>query len=150
MIHTLNVDTPLKAVDAGNLALTALLAAPHNGDLVVLADGNGADLSRIVLESCVVSCSCVVSNPSDIGIAACLPPSRLHGVQEPSPYGGREAAMIDTQLEGSPNRSGVDPRTLYFSRSSFDKGADMITRRTLEGAWKWLFRDLRREDARPK
>lgn len=25
----------------------------------------------------------------------------------------------------------------------------MITRRTLEGAEKWLFRDLRREDARP-
>lgn len=26
----------------------------------------------------------------------------------------------------------------------------MITRRSLEGAEKWLFRDLRREDARPE
>lgn len=48
MIHTLDVDTPLKAVDAGDLALATLLAAPHHGDLVVLADGNGADLSNCV------------------------------------------------------------------------------------------------------
>lgn len=74
MVHTLDVDTPLKAVDAGDLALTALLAAPHNGDLVVLADGNGADLSRIVLEPyALIKSFHAISNPSDIGIVLCQP-----------------------------------------------------------------------------
>lgn len=36
-------------------------------------------------------------------------------------------------------------RTLYFLRSSADSDADMRTRRSEEGAWKWARRDLRRE-----
>jgi hypothetical protein len=41
---TLDVDDPLETVDGCDLALTALVAATDNGDLVVLADGDGADL----------------------------------------------------------------------------------------------------------
>lgn len=41
---TLDVDNPLKTVNAGDLALTALLASTDNGDLVVLADGERADI----------------------------------------------------------------------------------------------------------
>lgn len=40
----LDVDDVLEAVDRGNLAFLALLGAADNGDLVVLADGDGADL----------------------------------------------------------------------------------------------------------
>lgn len=40
----LNVDNVLKAVDGGDLALTALVAAADDGDLVILADGKRADL----------------------------------------------------------------------------------------------------------
>lgn len=36
-------------------------------------------------------------------------------------------------------------RTLYFLRSSADRGADIRTRRSEEGAWKCARRDLRRE-----
>ena len=42
--NTLDVDNPLQTVDAGDLALTALVGATDNGDLVVLADGDGTDL----------------------------------------------------------------------------------------------------------
>ena len=42
--NTLDVDNPLETVDAGDLALTALVGATDNGDLVVLADGDGTDL----------------------------------------------------------------------------------------------------------
>lgn len=38
------MDNPLETVDAGDLALTALVGATDNGDLVVFADGDGADL----------------------------------------------------------------------------------------------------------
>lgn len=41
-------------------------------------------------------------------------------------------------------------RTLYFSRNSLERGADMIIRRSLEGAEKCALRDLRREEARPE
>lgn len=41
---TLNVDHVLETVDGGDLTLTALVGATDNGDLVVLADGDGADL----------------------------------------------------------------------------------------------------------
>lgn len=40
----LNVDDVFEAVDRGDLALTALVGATDNGDLVVLADGDAADL----------------------------------------------------------------------------------------------------------
>ena len=40
----LNVDLVLEAVDGGDLALAALVGAPHDLDLVVLADGDAADL----------------------------------------------------------------------------------------------------------
>lgn len=43
---TLDVDNPLETVDAGDLALTALVGATDNGDLVVLADGDRADLKK--------------------------------------------------------------------------------------------------------
>ena len=38
--------------------------------------------------------------------------------------------------------------TLYFSRSSFERGALMIVRRTEDGALKCALRDLRREEWR--
>ena len=42
----LNVDDVFEAVDRGDLALTALVGATDNGDLVVLADGDRADLIK--------------------------------------------------------------------------------------------------------
>lgn len=42
---TLDVDGPLQTVDAGDLALTTLVCAADDGDFVVLADGDGADLN---------------------------------------------------------------------------------------------------------
>lgn len=41
---TLDVDHVLETVDGSDLALLVLVAATDNGDLVVLADGNAADL----------------------------------------------------------------------------------------------------------
>ena len=41
---TLDVDDVLETVDGGDLALTALVGATDDGDLVVLADGDAADL----------------------------------------------------------------------------------------------------------
>lgn len=41
---TLNVDNVLETIHAGHFALTALIGAPDNGDLVILADRDGADL----------------------------------------------------------------------------------------------------------
>lgn len=41
---TLDVDNVLETVHGGDLALTALVGAADNGDLVVLADGDAADL----------------------------------------------------------------------------------------------------------
>lgn len=55
--HTLDVDDPLLAVDLGDLALTALVGATDNEDLVVLVDGDGADLRRGRLEWRSVSLS---------------------------------------------------------------------------------------------
>lgn len=49
--HTVDVDDVLQAVDGGDLALTALEGAADDGDLVVLANGDGADL-RIGSASC--------------------------------------------------------------------------------------------------
>lgn len=77
VVHTLDVDTPLQTVDAGDLALTALLAAPNNGDLVVLADGNGADLLRIVLEPYALSVRVRFRSSSDVDIVFCSPLSRF-------------------------------------------------------------------------
>lgn len=45
--HTVDVDDVLKAVDRGDLALAALEGATDDGDLVVLADGDAADLLRV-------------------------------------------------------------------------------------------------------
>jgi hypothetical protein len=44
----------------------------------------------------------------------------------------------------------IGKRTLYFSRNSLERGADIRIRRSLEGAEKCALRDLRREEARPK
>jgi hypothetical protein len=41
----LNVNDVLEAVHRGDLALTALVGAALDDDLVVLADGDGADLN---------------------------------------------------------------------------------------------------------
>jgi hypothetical protein len=41
---TLDVDHVLETVDGSDLALTALVGATDNGDLVILADGDAADL----------------------------------------------------------------------------------------------------------
>lgn len=41
---TLNVDHVLETVDGGDLALLVLVGATDNLDLVILADGDGADL----------------------------------------------------------------------------------------------------------
>lgn len=44
---TLDVDDVLKTVDASDLALTALVGATDDGNLVVLADGQSADLPSV-------------------------------------------------------------------------------------------------------
>jgi hypothetical protein len=44
---TLDVDHVLETVHGGNLALAALVGATDDGDLVVLADGDAADLRRV-------------------------------------------------------------------------------------------------------
>lgn len=41
---TLDVNHVLETVDGGDLALAALVRATDDGDLVVLADGDAADL----------------------------------------------------------------------------------------------------------
>ena len=46
--HALNVDDVFQAVDAGDLALAALVRAALDGDLVVFADGDRADLQWMV------------------------------------------------------------------------------------------------------
>ena len=81
----LDVDNVLEAVDGGDLALTALVGATDDGDLVVLSDGDGADLRKCQNEM----------------------------------FGKLEAARW---------------LTLYFSRSSLERGALMMTRRWSEGA----------------
>lgn len=43
----LDVDDVLEAVDGSDLALLVLVGAADNGDLVVLADGDGADLLNV-------------------------------------------------------------------------------------------------------
>jgi hypothetical protein len=82
----LDVDDVLEAVDGGDLALTALVGATDDGDLVVLADGDAADL------------------------------------------GGCQNWRIFFGV--------VEKLTLYFSRSSLERGALMMTRRWSEGALK--------------
>lgn len=81
---TLDVDNPLKTVNAGDLALTALLASTDNGDLVVLTDGERADLSTTASELCSLY-SCFI--PSFMSLV--LLSSRLHlrfsGLSEPNP-----------------------------------------------------------------
>lgn len=52
---TLNVDNVFETVNGGDLALAALVGATDNGDLVVLADGNAADLYSRVSETCFFS-----------------------------------------------------------------------------------------------
>lgn len=47
----LDVDDVLEAVDGGDLSLTALVGATDNGDLIILADWDGADLVSL-LERC--------------------------------------------------------------------------------------------------
>ena len=54
--NTLDVDDVLQTVDGGDLALTALVGATDNGDLVVLAEGDGADLLDGVLLTISFSC----------------------------------------------------------------------------------------------
>ena len=61
--NTVDVDDPLETVDAGDLALTALVGATDNGDLVVLADGDGADLESVS----------PVSSTDVVPRSACLP-----------------------------------------------------------------------------
>lgn len=51
--EALDVDDVFETVDRGDLALTALVGSPNNGDLVVLADGNGADLLASI-SNCLV------------------------------------------------------------------------------------------------
>jgi len=46
-VDALNVDDVFETVDAGDLALATLVGAPDDGDLVVLADGNCADLPGV-------------------------------------------------------------------------------------------------------
>lgn len=57
---TLDVDNVLEAVDGGDLALTTLVGTPDNRDLVVLADGDGADLYSIESSALVPIPDCTV------------------------------------------------------------------------------------------
>ena len=43
--NSLDMNSPLEAVDASDLAFTALVRSTDNRDLVVFADGNSSDLS---------------------------------------------------------------------------------------------------------
>lgn len=43
-LHTVDVDNPLLPVDLGNLALTALVLAANDPDLVVFPDRDGAGI----------------------------------------------------------------------------------------------------------
>lgn len=52
---TLDVDGVLETVDAGDLALTTLVGAPDDGDLVVLANGDCSDLNPCQLEIFLLS-----------------------------------------------------------------------------------------------
>lgn len=47
--NTLDMHTPLETVDAGDLALAALVGTAEDGDFVVLANGDGADLRALDL-----------------------------------------------------------------------------------------------------
>lgn len=53
---TLDVDNVLETVHRGDLALTALVGATDNGDLVVLADGDRADLGNVRAVKFLVGC----------------------------------------------------------------------------------------------
>ncbi len=44
---TLDVDDVLETVDGGDLALTTLVGATNNKDLIVLSNGDGTDLGRV-------------------------------------------------------------------------------------------------------
>ena len=44
-VDTVNVDHPLLPVDLGDLALSPLVLPSYNQNLVILADGEGADLA---------------------------------------------------------------------------------------------------------
>ena len=44
---SLDVDSPLKTVDTGDLALTTLVRSTDNRNLVVLADGDSTDLEKV-------------------------------------------------------------------------------------------------------
>ncbi len=54
---TLNVNDVLETVDGGDLSLTALVGATDNGDLIILADWDGADLA-LLLGRCAHYRSC--------------------------------------------------------------------------------------------
>ena len=45
-LYTIDVDYPLLAVDLGDLALTTLVLAAHNPNLIILADGERARLDK--------------------------------------------------------------------------------------------------------
>jgi hypothetical protein len=45
----LDVDNVLETVDRGDLALTSLVGATDNGDLIILADWDGADLILLLV-----------------------------------------------------------------------------------------------------
>ena len=55
---TLDVDDVFEAVDGDNLALTALVAAALDDDLVVLAEGDGADLRLKSVWRCILLAMC--------------------------------------------------------------------------------------------
>lgn len=90
----LDVDDILEAVDGSDLALAALVGATDDGDLVVLSDGDGADLFEKLSANFFSS------------------------------------DKVFDQAER------VEKLTLYFSRSSLERGALMMTRRWSEGALK--------------
>ena len=45
---TLDVNDVLETADGGDLSLTALVGATDNGDLIILADWDGADLVSLL------------------------------------------------------------------------------------------------------
>ena len=92
------------------------------------------------------------------GFCIFLPNPQLAGLIQPVPdrKERNHAKSISAHTQNprgckkNRNHIGLIERTLYLARSSLERGAERITRRSLEGALKWAARDLRREEARPE
>ena len=113
---TLDVDNVLEAVHRGDLTLLVLVGATDNLDLVVLADGDAADL--------------------------------MGRAESATELPGEDVSPRRKRRHNGDKGEQRERLTLYFSRSSLERGALMMLRRSPEEAWKCALRDLLREEWR--